>query len=157
MPAGSDRTPATPALPELPHTFRPLGVRLASALLGALLLLVVLVIWFAFPPEIRHAFTPLQIGTVLVLGGLFYGAGYALARSRVVARRDGVTIVNGYRVRRYEWNEILGITLRPGSPWAVVDLSNGTSVPAMGIQGSDGPRAQRQVRQLRRLVESHTA
>ena len=44
------------------------------------------------------------------------------------------------------------MTLRPGSPWAMLDLSDGTTVPAMGIQGSDGGRALRQVRQLRALV-----
>ncbi|MGZ4460677.1 MAG: PH domain-containing protein, partial [Nocardioidaceae bacterium] len=65
-------------------------------------------------------------------------------------------VVNGYRVRRYEWNEILGVTLRRGSPWAVIDLSDGTSIPAMGIQGSDGARATGQVKQLRTLVNRLT-
>ena len=40
------------------------------------------------------------------------------------------------------------VTLRPGSPWAVLDLSDGTSVSAVGIQGSDGARARRQVAEL---------
>ncbi len=62
-------------------------------------------------------------------------------------------MVNGFRTRRFEWNEVLGVTLRAGSPWAVLDLSDGTSVPAMGIQGSDGDRAKRQVREVRTLVE----
>jgi hypothetical protein len=38
----------------------------------------------------------------------------------------------------------------------VVDLSDGTSVPAMGIQASDGPRAQQHVREVRALVEANT-
>ena len=54
------------------------------------------------------------------------------------------------------WNEVLAITLRQGSPWAVLDLSDGTSVPAMGIQGSDGQRAARQVAQVRALVDRMT-
>jgi hypothetical protein len=82
--------------------------------------------------------------------------GYALTRSRVDARTEGVVVVNGFKRRDYEWSEILSITLRPGSPWAVLDLSDGTSVPAMGIQGSDGARATRQVRQLRGLVEANS-
>jgi hypothetical protein len=87
---------------------------------------------------------------------MFYAAGHALSRSRVVARESGLTVVNGYRTRRFEWNEVLGVTLRPGSPWAVLDIADGTTVAAMGIQGSDGPRAQAQVRRLRALVETHT-
>jgi hypothetical protein len=148
MPAGSDVA--------LPHTFRPFGVRLAIYVLGGLLVLVVAVMWFALPAEIRDQFTALQLGTVLFLGMLFYAAGYALARSRVVAREDGLTVVNGYRTRRFEWNEILAVSLRNGSPWAELDLSDGTTVPAMGIQGSDGPRAMRQVREVRALVDRLT-
>jgi hypothetical protein len=148
MPADSDVT--------LPHTFRPFGVRLAIFVLGGLLVLVVAVMWLALPAEIRAQFTVLQLGTVVFLGLLFYAAGYALARSRVVAREEGLTIVNGYRTRRFEWNEILAISLRSGSPWAEIDLSNGTTVAAMGIQGSDGPRAVRQVREVRALVDRLT-
>ena len=50
MPAASEPT----ARPPLPQTFRPLGVRMAIYVAGGLLLLVVLVTWFAFPPEIRR-------------------------------------------------------------------------------------------------------
>jgi hypothetical protein len=155
MPAGSE--PAPTALPvPLPHTYRPLGVRIAAAVLGVLLLLVSTVMWYAFPQDVRDQFTAFQRLTVLVLGLAFFACGYALARSRVVARQDGVTVVNGYRARRYEWNEVLRISLRPGSPWAVLDLSDGTSVPAMGIQGSDGARASRQVREIRSLIDQLT-
>jgi PH (Pleckstrin Homology) domain-containing protein len=150
MPADSD-------LPtSLPRTYRPLGVRIAIIVLGALLLLVTVVMWLAFPPEIRDEFNGLEIGTVILLGLLFYAGGYALARSRLVAREDGLTVVNGYRTRRFEWNEVLAVTLRAGSPWAMLDLSDGTSVPAMGIQGSDGTRAVAQVREIRRLIERLT-
>ncbi|MDX6302278.1 MAG: hypothetical protein QOF53_3492 [Nocardioidaceae bacterium] len=150
MPADSDPSPS------LPRTYRPLGVRLAIIVLGALLLLVAVVMWLAFPPEIRHEFNSLEIGTVILLGLLFYAGGYALARSRLVAREDGLTVVNGYRTRRFEWNEILGVSLRAGNPWAMLDLSDGTSVAAMGIQGSDGDRAMAQVREVRRLIERLT-
>jgi hypothetical protein len=140
----------------LPHTFRPFGVRLAIFVAGGLLVAVALAMWIALPPEIRSQFSALQIGTVLLIAVMFYTGGYALARSRVVAREDGLIIVNGYRTRRFEWNQILAVTLRTGSPWAEIDLSDGTTVAAMGIQGSDGPRAVRQVREVRALVERLT-
>jgi hypothetical protein len=144
MPAASDLS--------LPRTFRPLGVRIAINLAGGLLLVVALVMWFALPPAIRAQFTAAQIGTIVGLGALMYAGGYALARSRVVAREEGLTVVNGYKTRRFEWNQVLAVQLRSGSPWAMLDLSDGTSVAAMGIQGSDGPRAVQQVREVRALV-----
>lgn len=148
MPAGSDLT--------LPHTFRPFGVRIAIYVAGALLVLVVVVTWLAFPQEVRDQFTFFQRATIVALGLMFYAGGFALARSRLVAREDGLTVVNGYRTRRFEWNEILAVNLRPGNPWAVIDTADGTTVSAMGIQGSDGPRAVAQVRQVRALVERLT-
>jgi hypothetical protein len=63
-------------------------------------------------------------------------------------------VVNGFRRREYEWPEIIAVHLPPGAPWAVLDLSDGTSAPAMGIQGSDGARAATAVRQLRALIDS---
>jgi hypothetical protein len=137
-------------------TFRPLGVRLAIYVLGALLLVTVVVMWLSFPAEIRDQFSVLQRITLVGFGVLLYSAGYALARSRVVARESGLTVVNGYRTRRFEWNEILAVSLRAGSPWAMLDLSDGTSVPAMGIQSSDGARATQQVRRVRALVNAYT-
>jgi hypothetical protein len=148
MPADSE--------PSLPQTFRPLGVRIVIYVMGALLVLVTVVMWFAFPPEIRAQFTAFQVLTVIGFGAMFYAGGYALARSRLVAREDGLTVVNGYRTRRLEWNQVLAVTLRSGGPWAELDLSDGTTVAAMGIQGSDGTRAMRQVREVRELVERLT-
>ena len=152
MPAASEAVPGL----TLPHTFRPFGVRIAIYVAATVVVVVVVVTWFAFPPEVQDAFTWSQRFTVLGLGLMFYAGGYALARSRLVAREDGLTVVNGYRTRRYEWNEVLAVTLRPGNPWAVLDISDGSTVPAMGIQGSDGARAKGQVRDLRRLVEALT-
>ena len=151
MPAASE----APLVP-LPHTFRPLGARIAVYVLGALLFGLGLAIWVAFPPEIRAKFTPFQIGTIIFLSLGFAALGWGIARSRVEARESGMRVVNGYRARSYEWSEVLGITLRPGAPWAVLDLSDGTSVSAVGIQGAAGPRAKTLVRQLLALVDAHS-
>lgn len=157
MPAASEPAAAgVPGLPALPHTFRPFGVRVAVFVLGGLLVLVTAVIWFTFPQSIRDQFTMFQRGTVIVLGLGFLALGWGLARSRLVARSEGLTVVNGYRKRVFEWSQVLGITLRPGAPWAVLDLSDGTTVVALGIQGSDGARASRQVREVRRLISELT-
>ena len=104
----------------------------------------------------RDRFTPLELITVVGLGGMFYGAGYALARSRVVATADRLVVVNGYHRHEYEWAEVVAISLPPGAPWAVLDLADGTSASAMGIQGSDGTRARTQVRELRAVLARAT-
>jgi hypothetical protein len=139
--------------PVLPHTWRPLGVRLAGAIFGGALLVVTGFAWFAFDDQTREAFSTFQRSTVVVLGGLFYAAGFALARSRVLAESTRLVVVNGYRRHEYAWAEVLAVHLAPGAPWAVLDLADGTSQPAMGIQGSDGARAQRAVAELRLLID----
>ena len=152
MPAGSE--PAGPATVGLPHTWRPFGVRMAGAVFGGALLVVCAFAWFGFDEETRAKFTPFQRGTLVFLGLLGFAVFYALVRSRVVATADRLVVVNGFRRREYEWAEIIAVHLPPGAPWAVLDLSDGTSAPAMGIQGSDGARAATAVRQLRALIDS---
>jgi len=151
MPAASD-----PGVVALPHTFRPRGVRIAAYLFGGLLLAVSTVIWFSLPQNVRDQFTLFQRGTVTFFAVAACVAGQALARSRIEATAVGATVVNGYKSRHYDWNEIVSITLGGGNPWAKLDLSDGTSVSAMGIQGSDGARAMTQVKQVRALVRQQS-
>ena len=120
MPAGSRRD-AEPV--SLPHTWRPLGVRIAATGLFGMLAVVVGFAWFSFDAETRAAFTPFQIATLIALGLLAVSLGFALVRSRVVAETDRLVVVNGYRKRSYEWAEVVAIHLPPGAPWAVLDLS----------------------------------
>ena len=139
--------------PALPRTWRPFGVRVAGAVLGLLLLGVCAMAWFSFDPEIRARFTPFQRGTIVVLGLMFYLAGYGLGRSRVVAHPDRLVVVNGYRRHDYDYSQVIAVHLPPGAPWATLDLADGTNRPAMGIQGSDGERARRAVAELRRVLD----
>lgn len=150
MPAGSEQP-----LPPLPVTYRPRGVRLATIGFGAALFLTVAVIWFAFPADIRAQFTPFQRLTVVGMGLGLLVMGHALARCRIEVREEGLTVVNGYRTHRLDWGHVVDASLRPGNPWVVLDLSDGTTVSALGIQGSDGRLAHRQARELRRLIEAH--
>jgi hypothetical protein len=142
---------------DLPVTFRPRGVRIAAYVFGGLLLATVVVLWVSFPQDVRDSFTTFQRLTVLVLGLLVLAIEHGLTRCRIDATEDGLRVVNGYRTHHYGWAEVVAVTLRTGNPWAVLDLSDGTSQGAMGIQGSDGPRAKAQVRRLRALVEAHAA
>jgi hypothetical protein len=112
------------------------------------------VLWVTFDEETRDAITPFQRGTVIAMGAGMLAAIYALIRSRVVAQAQGLTVVNGYRRHEFEWAEVIAVRLPPGAPWVTLDLSDGSTCSAMGIQGSDGERAKAAVRELRALVDA---
>jgi len=156
MPAGSEPPaapePTGPDGPALPRTWRPYGARIAAIVAGSGLLVVCGFAWLAFPPEVRAQFTPFQRLTMLFLFGLAFAAWYALVRSRVVAEPDRLVVVNGYKRREFEWAEIVAIHLPRGAPWATLDISDGTTVSALAIQGSDGLRARTAVREIRALL-----
>ncbi|PKH41969.1 PH domain-containing protein [Nocardioides alpinus] len=154
MPAGSDDArPAGRPLPSLPHTWRPLGVRIAVLGFGGMLLVVCAAAWFGFDESVRDRFTWLQRSTLLVMGAAFASCGWALARARVTAEVDALVVVNGFRTRHLAWEEVLGIHLAGGAPWATLDLADGTTISAMAFQGSDGSRARDGVRAVRALID----
>ncbi|MFE1246606.1 PH domain-containing protein [Streptomyces sp. NPDC058735] len=138
-------------LPTLPVTFRPGSTR--AVLLGAAVAIFVVITAVAMmlrlsPGErLSFVFTALLLDAVLLL----------LARPKVVADEGGVTVVNLTNKRRLEWAEILQVTLRPGDPWVFLNLSDGTSLPALGIQpGLAKQRALSDARALRALVEARS-
>ncbi len=157
MPAGSDPEPSAASGGAVLERFRPLGIRWAAIALGLSLLAVVVAIWVAFPQETRDKFTALQLLTLFGFGVATALVGYALGRCRVDALDDGLLVVNGFRSRHYPWEQISRITLRHGAPWAILELKDGTTASAMGIQGSDGTRAVTQVKRLRAIMAASTA
>ena len=156
MPAGSDSSSARVPAPALPHTWRPLGARVAVWLLGGLLFVVSVVVWIAIGEEIRSQFTGLERATLVFLALLLAVTYNALVRSRITATTEGLTVVNGYRKRTYEWSQVIGMSLSRGAPWGTLDLSDGTTVSVIGVQGSDGARARRAVREIRAAIAANT-
>ena len=153
MPADSERRPPAP---DLPRTWRPYGARIAAWVLGGMLLALVVVVWVALDAEIRAQFTTFQRITLVLMGVLLYGVYNALVRSRVRATDAGLTVVNGYRKRTYEWSQVIGVSLRRGAPWATLDLSDGTTISLIGVQGSDGDRARKAIREIRAAIAANT-
>lgn len=136
---------------QLPQTFRPRWGRWVvwPALVGVVGALV-------FGGVAVPGFTPVERGYLLAFAGLAGWLLWRLARLRIECDEAGLTVVNIVRRRRLEWAEVLGVRLDRGDPWLVLDLSDGTALPAMGVQGSDGAYAQEQARRLARLVVDHT-
>ncbi|MFD9793043.1 PH domain-containing protein [Streptomyces sp. NPDC059070] len=140
-----------PQLPALPVTFRPTLTRAVLLSVGAVMFVVIsgvalLLENMSGGERASFVFTAAMFLAVLAL----------LSRPKVVADDAGVTVVNLTRTRRLAWAEILRVNLRPGDPWVFLDLSDGTSLPALGIQpGIAKQRAIRDARALRALAESH--
>ncbi|MEV5510294.1 PH domain-containing protein [Streptomyces orinoci] len=136
-------------MPELPVTFRPTRTRVVLLGVGGALAAVLTVVSF-----LLDTFTAGDRASFILAALLGLGVLALLSRPKVVVTEGGVTVVNLTTVRRLEWAQIIRVNLRPGDPWVHLDLSDGTSLPAMGIQTGIGKQqAISQARALNALVE----
>ncbi|WP_393055474.1 PH domain-containing protein [Streptomyces sp. LN549] len=141
---------SAPALPDLPVTFRPTRTRVVLLSVGAVMFAVITVVAFTLE-QLSGGERASFVFTAL----LFFGVLALLSRPRIVADDSGVTVVNLTRTRRLSWAEIVRVNLRAGDPWVFLDLSDGTSMPALGIQpGIAKEQAIRDAKMLRALAEN---
>ncbi|MFP3990014.1 PH domain-containing protein [Streptomyces sp. E11-3] len=138
-------------LPTLPVVFRPTRTRAVLLSVGAAMFVVITVIALML-----ERLGPGERVSFVFTGALLFGVLVLLSRPKVVADESGVTVVNLTSTRQLAWAEILQVNLRPGDPWVFLDLSDGTSLPAMGIQpGIAKQRAISDARTLRALAQAH--
>ncbi len=144
-------------LPVLPITWRPSRTR-AIIFAVAVLMASSMSLVAALLPSDGGA--PWPLADRIAFGAVGFAAAAVLcvlARPKVIADRTGLTVVNMLRTHRLEWPQIVRVNLRPGDPWVLLDLDSGDTLPAMGIQPSNGPGAARQaVSDLRSLVELYS-
>ncbi len=139
-------------LPPLPVTFRPGRTRAILLSAGAAIFVVITTIAL-----LLEKLGPGERLSFILTAALMFGVLAQLARVKVVADENGVTVVNIASRRRLEWAEIVQVNLRPGDPWVFLNLSDGTSLPALGIQpGIAKQRAIADARALRALTEAHS-
>jgi hypothetical protein len=133
----------------LPRTWRPRAVRLVAYGLGLLIVATMVVLAVILPAEWR------MMDRFLVVGlGLAVAAGlHMLGRPRLIAMERGVVVINGVRTHHLAWPEVLDIRMPVGEPWPCLDLSDGTSLPVMGIQSTDGEYAQRGLAEFRAMLD----
>ncbi|MEU6199046.1 PH domain-containing protein [Streptomyces sp. NPDC047061] len=140
-------------LPSLPVTFRPGLTRVILLTAG-----VAIFVTISGVALLLEQLGPGEKLSFVVTGALIFWALAQLARVKVVADESGVTVVNIASKRRLEWAEILQVNLRPGDPWVFLNLSDGTSLPALGIQpGIAKQHAIADAKALRALAEAHTS
>ena len=137
-------------VPTLPVTFRPGRTR--AVLLTAAVALFVVITAIAL---LLEKLGPGERLSFIFTAALLAGVLALLARVKVVADESGVTVVNIGGKRHLDWAEIVQVNLRPGDPWVFLNLTDGTSLPALGIQpGIAKQQAIADARALRSLVES---
>ncbi|MFD9006622.1 PH domain-containing protein [Streptomyces sp. NPDC059582] len=136
----------------LPITFRPGRTRAVLLSAGVAIFVVLSAVSL-----LLEQLGPGDRITFIATGALIFGVLALLARVKVVADESGVTVVNIAGKRHLAWAEILRVNLRSGDPWVFLDLSDGTSLPALGIQpGIAKQRAIADARTLRTLVEARS-
>ena len=139
-------------LPALPVTFRPGRTRAVLLTAGVAIFVVITTVAL-----LLEQLTPGEKLSFVFTGAILFAVLALLARVKVVADESGVTVVNIVSRRHLEWAEILQVNLRPGDPWVFLNLSDGTSQPALGIQpGIAKERAIADARTLRALAEDRS-
>ncbi|WP_151480996.1 PH domain-containing protein [Streptomyces albicerus] len=141
-----------PELPALPVTFRPGRTRAVLLTAGVTIFVVITTV-----AMLLETLSPAERLSFVFTGALLTGVLVLLSRPKVVADESGVTVVNIAGRRKLAWEEILQVNLRPGDPWVFLNLSDGTSLPALGIQpGIAKQRAISDARTLRALAEARS-
>jgi hypothetical protein len=134
--------------PPLPVTWRPRRARIIAyglavvMVAGSVLLAVIMPEQFKLPDRLA----------LVVFGVLVAAVLHLLGRLRVDADERGLTIVNALRVHRYEWAEVLDVTMLEGDPWPKLDLANGLTLGVMGIQSTERERSRRALSELGALI-----
>jgi hypothetical protein len=139
-------------LPDLPVTFRPGRTRAVLLTAGVAIFVVITAVAL-----LLEQLGPGERLSFILTAALLFGVLALLARVKVVADESGVTVVNIAGKRHLDWAEIVQVNLRPGDPWVFLNLSDGTSLPALGIQpGIAKQRAIADARTLRALAEARS-
>lgn len=143
--AGSGRT-----------VFRPVRARVVVYVCAAAVLATLVALAVVLPSGGPHPWGLESRLGVVAVGLAVVFVLHRLADVRVEASEEGVLVVNVVGRRRLEWAEVVGVRLLRDDAWMLLDLSDGSALAAMGVQKSEGERAQRQAREFARLVNEHT-
>lgn len=149
-------TGASQAREALHRPFRPRRARTMAWAIGAVELVALVLLAVLLPgdgPTGFHWYD--RLGVVLI------GAVVALTLSRftrlaAVPDEAGLTVRNVVNTSRLDWAQVVSVRFGGGSPWAVLDLSDGETLAVMAIQRADGDRAVAEARRLATLVELHS-
>lgn len=131
----------------LPVRWRPRKGRLVPHVLAAVSFAAAGVIALIVPTFQAADRVALIVLAAAVATGLYF-----FGRCELRAGPAGLIVVNVLRSTELDWAEIIDARMEPGEPWPILDLADGTTIAAMGIQSTDGERARQAVRELRAMI-----
>jgi hypothetical protein len=141
-----------PPLPTLPKTWRPRKARIVAFGIALLVMAVVVGLALLLPSAGARPFGVADRIGIVLIGALVAGVLLRQGLVRLTADERGLYVVNLFRRRRLEWGDVAGVSLRPGDPWLMLDLTDGEALAVMGIQSTDGPAAHAAAREVAALV-----
>jgi Bacterial PH domain len=136
----------------LPKVYRPLGARMVSAVAGSVIVAIVAFLWLMLPANVRAEFGWFDRITLLAVFVCIIAVLYGVFRTRVTASERGISVTNGYRRHDFDWAEVVALSLTSHRPWALVDLTDGSTLAVMALQTSDGPRATRLAHEISAMI-----
>lgn len=143
--AGRDVPP-----PDETVVFRPRLARIASLVIGSVVLGVMVLLAILVP----MVFTIVDRLAFVVFGlGVFWFCWRESAVKVVAGPRD-VIVRNLFGTRTLEWPQIVAVSFPEGDAWAHLDLADGDTLPTMAFQRADGARGIEAARRMSRMVKA---
>lgn len=137
-------------------TFRPVGGRIVPLVVAGLCVMIFTVVAIALPSEGKPSFSVGDKTFIWMIGVGFALVLWRFAQVRAIPTQEGIEVHNLVVTRQVAWSQIVEVQFGGGQAWAVLELDDFDTLPVMGIQRSDGPRATAEAQRLAALVEAHT-
>ncbi|WP_229053764.1 PH domain-containing protein [Aeromicrobium sp. Leaf350] len=115
---------------------RPQGPRIVAYGVAVLMIVCIVAIGRALPDYVYFSLSEKITMWILLLAvlALLHGVG----RSSVKADAEGIDVLNGYRRHHLTWDQVEGISMKSGAPWATLVTKDDDRVILFAIQSSDG-------------------
>lgn len=160
---GEETGQVFPPAPTTPKrlAFTSVPALLTSLLLSMILFMFVLYGWYAVGPSVRSQISASQSVTLLAVALIMVGIMMSVGYSRLYADERGVTIRNGPVLRKFPIDQVAGLRLRDGDPWAYLLVKDGQGGvkrrAVLAIQQLEGAKGKRKVTQMRRWLKANGA
>ncbi len=163
--AASQDAEGNPSAPELKVpkrlAYTSVPALATSLVLSAVLFMSVLFGWYAIGPDIRGQISGFQAVTLLTVALGMLAIMMSVGYSRLYTDERGVIIRNGPVRRKFTIDQVAGLRLRDGDPWAYLLVKDGKGGvrrrAVLAIQQLEGVRAKRKVTAVRRWLKANGA
>jgi hypothetical protein len=139
----------------LHQPFVPRRSMLVAWSVGVAQLIVLTAVALMLPEHGSATVTLIDRFGVLAVGLLVLWLLSRFARVRADPREDGLAVRNLLLGRDVHWGEVTRVRFGGGTPWVLLDLSDGETLAVMAVQRADGRHGEQEARRLATLVALH--